>query len=89
MNMTEQIELDQGVDHKGRTFGYDHKRHNFITWAIQDGKIIVLSIENDDQEEKHGSINATMRVAKRIARYETKKQNSQLRAAILRGFQRD
>jgi major membrane immunogen (membrane-anchored lipoprotein) len=82
------IELDQGVDHMGRTFGYDHKRRNFITWDIQDGKIVVVKVENDDQEDSHGSTKATLRDAKKIAAEENRKESSQLRVAIRQRFQR-
>jgi len=83
------IEKDQGVDHKGRTFGYDHGRKNFITWAIENDKIVVANVEHDSEEESHGSVKATERDAKRIAAQENRLPNSQLRKAILKGFQRD
>lgn len=83
------IELNQGVDHLGRTFGYDHDRKNFITWDIDNGKIVVALVENDSEEEGHGSIAATTRDAKSVAASENRKGNSQLRRAILARFQRD
>ena len=86
---TNHIEMDQGVDHKGRTFGYDHSRKNYITWELKDGKIVVVSVENDDQEESHGSLKATMRDARSVAARENRLVASQLRTAIRRGFQRD
>ncbi len=89
MNIHEHIERNQGVDYNGRTFGYDHKRHNFITWAIDNDKIIVAKIDNDEEEENHGSKSETEREAKSIAARENRLPNSQLRRAILKGFQRD
>lgn len=90
MNATKtNIEVNQGVDHKGRTFGYDHDRKNFITWEIVGGKIVVALVKNDTEEEGHGSIAATTRDAKSVAAAENRKENSQLRRAILAGFQRD
>lgn len=82
------IEKDQGVNHKGQVFGYDHKRHNYITWDLIDGKITVVDVENDEQEEKHGSLNETMKDAKKIAAKENKFPNSNLKRAIILGFER-
>lgn len=89
MTAIENIELDQGVDHKGNTFGYDHGRNNFITWELRAGKIAVAKVEHDDQEETHGSLAATRRNAVTIANRQNRLPNSPLRKAILRGFQRD
>jgi hypothetical protein len=89
MDAQASIEVNQGVDHKGRTFGYDHDRKNFITWDIADGKIVVALVENDEQEEAHGSIAETTRDAKSVADSENRKENSQLRRAILDRFHRD
>lgn len=83
------IELNQGVDHLGRTFGYDHKRKNFITWDIADGKIVVAAVEHDELEDGHGSLAATRRDAARIAAQENRKADSPLLRAILSRFQRD
>lgn len=85
---TNEIELDQGVDHKGRTLGYDHKRKNFITWDLADDKIVVVKVEHDDQETGHGSIAATTREAKAVAAAENRKTNSSLRRAIAQKFAR-
>jgi hypothetical protein len=82
------IEKDQGVNHKGQVFGYDHERHNFITWGIKNEKIAVLKVENDDQVEKHGSLAATMRDAKKVAAQENRLPNSSLKRSILMGFER-
>lgn len=82
------IEKDQGVNHKGQVFGYDHKRHNFITWGLDGDKIVVLNVENDDQEETHGSIQATTRDAKKVAAQENRLPFSRLRQSIAMGFER-
>lgn len=87
-NKNTNIELDQGVDDKGRTFGYDHARKNFITWEIQKGKIVIARVEHDSEEQEHGSIAATEREAKSVAACENRKENSQLRRSILSGFER-
>ena len=89
MSKITNIELNQGVDHKGRTFGYDHDRKNFITWGIVDDKIVVALVENDSEETGHGSIAATTRDATSVADAENCKENSQLRKAIAQGFSRD
>lgn len=83
------IELNQGCDHLGRTFGYDHSRKNFITWDIECDKIIVVKVENDDQETGHGSIADTRRDAEAVASRETKLPNGELRRAIRQRFARD
>jgi len=62
-NVFKEIELNQGIGDKGRVFGYDHKRHNFVTWAIVDEKLTIHSIENDDQEDEHGPISETREIA--------------------------
>ena len=81
------IERHQGLDKNGRIFGYDYQRKNFITWGIKDEKIVVIGIENDDQVEKHGSIEATLRDAKKIAAEENRLPNSRLKNSILMKFE--
>lgn len=84
MTTTKNIELCQGVDDSGRAFGYDHGRKNFVTWGIEADKIVVVSVENDDQEEGHGSLRATERDARSVAARENRLPNSSLRRAIRR-----
>jgi hypothetical protein len=82
------IELDQGVDHLGRVFGYDHKRKNFITWGLDKEAIVVVKIENDDDEDDHGEESDTRKDAESVAAIESAKANSRLVRAIQLGFQR-
>lgn len=82
------IELDQGVDHLGRVFGYDHKRRNFITWSKNSEKVTVEKVEHDDEEDDHGDLSETRRDAEAVAAIENAKENSRLVRAIYLGFQR-
>jgi major membrane immunogen (membrane-anchored lipoprotein) len=83
------IEMDQGVGHGGKTFGYDHKRSNFIIWEFADGKIVPASVEHDEQEDEHGSLGATLRDAKSVAARENRLPSSRLRQSMEQEFRRD
>lgn len=77
------IEVNQGVNSRGQTFGYDHSRRNYITWDLVNGKVIVVLVEHDSEEKRHGSLAATRLDACRIAARETKAENSTLRRSII------
>lgn len=79
------IEEDQGVTDDGVTFGYDHRRLNFIQWAIDPrGRLIVAKVENDEQETRHGSVAATLRDARSVAARENRLPGSLLLRSIQR-----
>ena len=83
------IEMVQGVGHGGKTFGYDHKRSNFITWEFAGGKIVPASVDHDEQEDEHGSLEATLRDAKSVAARENRLPSSRLRKSMEQGDRRD
>jgi len=64
------IEAYQGLDADGNPFGYDHERHNFITWGRSDDGLhaVPVSVENDTEESEHGSVDATRRAAAHCGR---------------------
>jgi hypothetical protein len=82
------IEANQGTTEKGRVFGFDHARNNFVEWAISESdKIVVAHVEHDDQSSKHGSLSETRRDAMAIAAKENRLPSSQLRMAIRKASQ--
>jgi len=85
-NQFKSLELNQGVGYKGRIFGYDHERNNFVTWEIVDEKIAIHSVENDDQEEEHGSITETRQLAELFLLTGDPISYQRLHEACVRGF---
>jgi hypothetical protein len=79
------IETNQGIAKSGRVFGYDHTRCNFIEWDLTNSTscITVAVVQNDSEEEEHGSLAATRRDAMKIAAEQNRKEYSSLRAAIV------
>ncbi len=76
------ITMNQGVDYKGRIFGYDHEEFNFITWGLWNGVIMVLNVEEDENSGVTGSTKETLKNARLIAAEENEKPNSSLHSAI-------
>ena len=83
------IEMVQGVDDDGNTFGYDHYRLTFVTWCIRRGRIAVLRVEKDENERLHGSLVASRRDAASVAARENRLPSSKLRLAIEKGLARN
>ena len=79
------IETNQGIAGTGRVFGYDHSRFNWIEWTHIGGRLTVAVVENDSEEEMHGSLAATRREAMVIAARHNRKPPgcSNLLAAVL------
>lgn len=76
------ITMNQGVDYRGRIFGYDHEEFNFITWGLWNGVIMVVNVEEDENSGVTGSTKETLKNARLIAAEENEKAHSPLWSAI-------
>lgn len=86
-NVFEQsLELDQGVGYGGRVFGYDHERHNFVTWGVDGDEITIHSIEHDDQETDHGPKAETRKLAEAFLADKNSQQYRTLLRSCKAGF---
>ena len=84
-NVFEQrLELDQGIGHEERIFGYDHENRNFVTWEVVDGKLAIHSVEHDYTEDDCGPLSETRKLAELFLSNENSRQYRKLLASCKR-----